>query len=119
MLPWEFYLQDTIPYTLVCNVTLDPNTRFFFSLREKKKEKSTAKKKKKKNLAEQAACFRTQRIVGIVVLGVGENESFSFLPSLTVEQQWSAPNLVHQVLRVHWLSQNALSLPSSSAAMFM
>lgn len=26
---------------------------------------------------------------------------------------------VHQVLRVHWLFQNAKSLPSSSAAMFM
>lgn len=48
MLPWEFYLQDTIPYTLVCHVTPDPNTRFKRKKKEKKRrEKSTAKQKNK------------------------------------------------------------------------
>lgn len=118
MLPWEFYLQDTIPYTLVCHVTPDPNTRF---KRKKKEEKNQQQNKQRKpNLAEQAACFHPQRIVGIVVLGEKKSLKFFFFSSFTdgcTAVECTKP--VHQVLRVHWLSQNAMSLPSSSAAMFM
>lgn len=55
MLPWEFDLKGTIPYTLVCNVTPDPNTRF------KRQKERNQQQKGNKNLAEQAACFHTPK----------------------------------------------------------
>lgn len=111
MLPWESYLQETIPYAPVCNVTPDPDTR----VKEKKKKQQQKTKRRK------AACFHPKRVRALSYLE--KERVFFFFFFFYV---WLHSSRVHQTRAPGSEGSlafpelfNELSLRSSSAAKLM